>query len=147
MSVTYGGSPGSTHIGNWRSGLIVVVGLLSLGYEDWRGAVLGAIFLCFVYAAAICHKLVGIKWREFIADHIPGLLLAGIVLAAGWPAHAALKSAGVESIIVLIGTGFIIVLATLIPALLLPSSLLGPDGAKLRDRAKEMMGKIGGTGE
>ena len=117
------------------------------GINGVSWGVLGAIFLCFLYAAAICHRLVGIKWSEFIVDHIPGVLLAGFVLAAGWPAHSALKSAGVESIIVLIGTGFIIVLATLIPALLLPNRLLGPDGAKLRDRAKQMMGKIGGTGE
>ena len=109
--------------------------------------VLGAIFLCFIYAAAICHKLVGIKWREFIADHIPGLLLAGIVLAAGWPAHAALTSAKVESIIVLLGTGIIIALAILIPVLFLPSSLLGPDGTKLRDKAKKFMGKVAGGDE
>lgn len=105
--------------------------------------VLCAIIFCFVYAAAICHRLVGVKWRDFIADHVPGFLLAGIVLAAGWPAHAALKSAGVESIIVLLGTGFIIALAILIPALLLPSNLLGPDGTMLRDKAKKLVSKLG----
>ena len=112
------------------------------GINGVSWGVLGAIFVCFVYAAGICHQLVGIRWGDFIADHIPGLLLATIVIAAGLPARMALEAAGVESIIVLIGTGFIIALATLIPALFLPSSMLGPDGAKLRDRAKKIVGKI-----
>jgi PST family polysaccharide transporter len=117
------------------------------GINGVSWGVLGAIFICFLYGAAICHKLVGIKWGEFIADHIPGILLAAIVVGAGWPANAALKAAKVESIIVLLGTGIIIILATLIPALLLPSRLLGPDGAKLRDKAKKMMGKVTGGNE
>ena len=114
------------------------------GINGVSWGVLCAIFICFIHAAAICHRLVGIKWSEFIADHVPGLLLAAIVLAAGWPAHAALKSANVEHFIVLLGTGFIIAMATLIPALFLPSKMLGPDGAKLRDRAKKLMGKVTG---
>lgn len=109
--------------------------------------VLCAIFICFIYGAAICHKLVEIKWSEFIADHIPGVVLAAIVLGAGWPANTALKSANVESIIVLLGTGIIIALAILIPALLLPNRLLGPDATKLRDKAKKMMGKVTGGSE
>ena len=117
------------------------------GINGVSWGVLCAIFICFIHAAAICHKLVGIKWSEFIADHLPGLFLATIVLAVGWPAHAALKSANAEHFIVLLGTGFIIVLATLIPALFLPSKMLGPDGAKLRDKAKKLMGKVTGGEE
>jgi O-antigen/teichoic acid export membrane protein len=117
------------------------------GIEGVSWGVLGAIFICFIYGAAICHRLVGIKWTSFLIDHVPGILLAAIVLVAGLPANAALKSANVESIIVLLGTGIIIALAILIPALFLPNRLLGPDGAMLREKAKKIMGKVTGGKE
>jgi PST family polysaccharide transporter len=122
------------------------VGFAYLG-QRWGGlsgvcvGVFGSILLCFLVGAAMSLRIVGLNWGHFLADHMPGILLAAVVSVAGWLALAALHAVHAPVVLVLAGTLAAMLAVSLGCALALPRLFLGPDGPGLIAKARGFLPK------
>jgi peptidoglycan/LPS O-acetylase OafA/YrhL len=90
-------------------------------------------------------RLVGVTWVEFLADHLPGLLLTAVVTAAGWLISTALRDRHAPPMIVLAGTLAAMLIVALVCAAAFPKLFLGPGGPHLIARVRAFFSKPPGT--
>jgi O-antigen/teichoic acid export membrane protein/peptidoglycan/LPS O-acetylase OafA/YrhL len=108
----------------------------SWGIEGVCVGVLGSILLCFLIGASMSLRLVKLTWLEFLADHLPGLLLTAVVSAAGWLGSSALRSRQAPPLLVLAGTLAAMLAIALVGAVAFPKLFLGPEGPHLVARLR-----------
>lgn len=86
--------------------MLVVVGGASLtirwGVTGVATSTAIAITLVSLHCCYLAMKVSGLRWSQFAAAHIPGLLLAAVVAAVAWPLRDALLGASLPAIVLLV---------------------------------------------
>jgi PST family polysaccharide transporter len=103
--------------------------------------VFGSILLCFLIGAAMSLRLVGLSWGHFLADHLPGLLLAAVVSVVGWFGATALRIEHAAPVLVVAGTLAAMTFVAMGCAYVLPRLFLGPSGPAMVARVRGMLGR------
>jgi len=88
--------------------VVVVAGAVAAstwGIEGVAVAVVGAITLVNLLIGDLCLRLVQATWRQLVAAHVPGLLLAGLIAGAILPLTAALRRAGSADLLIVAAAG------------------------------------------
>lgn len=101
------------------------------GIEGVCVGVLGSILLCFFIGAGMSLRLVRLSWGQFLRDHVPGLILAGLVAGVGWLSVTTLRGSTAAAVLVLAGALAAMSATVLASVLLLPGFFLGPEGLRL----------------
>ena len=128
---------------------VAVLGLAAAGLP-WgiRGVsvgVLAGITICFGIMSAVCLRLVGLRWRDFLAAHLPALRLTAVVALGGWLACAGLRGHGLAPLALLPAAGLLMLLPALLLTAALPRFFLGASGEAWRDQALRTLRRRGGS--
>jgi PST family polysaccharide transporter len=93
--------------------------------------VLAAITLNFVLMAALSLRLTGMRWRAFLAAHLPALALTLAVVPPAWLLVGWLRASHAPAALVLLAAMLFLVAATALLWSLLPRLFLGRDAGRL----------------
>jgi O-antigen/teichoic acid export membrane protein len=128
------GATGAVYGRAWRQAVFavaVVVG--SLAGQMWGigGVALGAVaaLTCnFLLMAQLSLRLTGLSWSEFIAAHLPGIALAGVIGTSAWALTDRLRELEVAPLLLVAEVLLVAAAEGLLLCWLLPSLFLGRDG-------------------
>ncbi|MBD9373703.1 lipopolysaccharide biosynthesis protein [Rhizobium sp. ARZ01] len=118
----------------WRQAIFVIAVVLGSvigqlwGVSGVAVGVVAAVAANFILMAHLSLRVTGMQWSEFVAAHIPGLALAGVVGAASWVVADQLRQAEVTPLIFLLNVAIAAGITGLVLCWLLPSLFLGRDG-------------------
>jgi O-antigen/teichoic acid export membrane protein len=114
---------------------LAVLGGAWLGqHTGLAGVALGvliAITLNFVLMADLSLRLIGMRWREFLAAHLPALALTLAVVPPAWLVAHALRASHAPALIVVLAAMLFLAAAILLLGYLLPHLFFGPDSRRL----------------
>ncbi|MCE9611991.1 MAG: oligosaccharide flippase family protein [Chthoniobacter sp.] len=128
---------------------VAVVGLAAAGLP-WGipgvcAGVLVAITICFLIMSAMSLRMIHMRWRDFLAAHLPALRLTSVVGGLGWLATSSLRGQGLSPVIVLVAVSLLMLLPTLLLAAALPRFFLGAEGEPWRDKVFNLIKRRGGS--
>lgn len=122
---------------------VAVVGLaaagLPWGIRGVCGGVLLAITICFVIMSAMSLRMIRMRWRDFLAAHVPALRLTTVVAGTGWLACTGLREQGLSPVALLTVASLLMLLPALLLAAALPRFFLGAEGEPWRDKVVGMV--------
>jgi PST family polysaccharide transporter len=134
VSASVARATGAVYRSAWRQGvyaLMVVTGALIgqlWGVPGVALGVLAALFTFFVLMAQLSVRLTSIRWRDYLAAHLPAVSLTVMMGGEAWAVATIMRRTGVSSLLVLL-TSLAVSAFTLLGLLRLsPKLILGEDG-------------------
>lgn len=118
----------------WRQAIFVTAVALGAAIGQFWGVtgvalgVVAAVATNFVLMAQLSLRVTGLSWSEFVAAHLPGLALAGVVGIGVWVAADLLRQAQVTPLTILLDIALLSCVAGLLLCWSLPALFLGQDG-------------------
>lgn len=137
---------GEVYRGAWRHGLyaifvVVGAGLGSVwGIEGVAVGIVTAIMVQYVMMAQLCLDVTGLGIAQFLGAHLPALRLSVAITVASYAVATVLRSLGIPSPVLLVGTGLIL-LVTVRSGLVTmwPVFFLGREGMWAVEQASERL--------
>jgi O-antigen/teichoic acid export membrane protein len=134
VSASVARATGAAYGSAWRQGVyaVMVVAGAALG-QLWGVAgvaagVLVALFVFFILMAQLSVRLTSIKWRDYLAAHVPAIALTLIVGFEVWAVATMMRGVAAPPFLVLIVSIGVAALTFLLLLRLSPKLVLGEDG-------------------
>ncbi len=118
----------------WRQAIFVIAVAMGAvigqlwGVSGVAFGVVAAVATNFILMAHLSLRVIGMRWSEFVAAHVPGVALAGVVGPGVWVVADQLRQAQVTPLAFLLNVAFAAGTMGLVLCWLLPSLFLGRDG-------------------
>ena len=128
---------GAVYARAWRQGVFAAaVFLAALLGQNWglQGVAFGvvaALGLNFAMMAQLSLRLIGMRWTDFAAAHLPGLVLTAAVGMSCLTVATWLRAETLGPIGIVASAGFAAVAVAMAFVFLRPGLVLGPDGAQI----------------
>lgn len=121
----------------WRQAIFVIAVAMGAAIGQLWGVsgvalgVVAAVAGNFILMAHLSLRVTGMRWSEFVAAHVPGLALAGVIGAGGWIVADQLRQIHVTPLAFLLDVAIVAGAVALVSCWLLPSLFLGRDGQSM----------------
>ena len=99
--------------------------------------VLGAQVINFFIMAQLSLGLTSMKWKTFLAAHLPAIRLTAVVLSVVWLVAKLIRSLDMPAITLLVATSVAVALALVLLLYATPKWVLGQDGKWMLEKLLE----------